>query len=95
MPSQALSGEWPDVCIRNHHGVPTLHRDGRPWFGLGAERPFIGDNVAMFRSLETAGARFFQCDATCSEDIYHPELRFWHGPGRFDGSAMDRYFKLV
>lgn len=95
MPSHSISGEWPDVRISNHHGVPTLHRDGRPWFGLGAERPFIGDNVAMFRSLETAGARFFQCDATCSEDIYHAELRFWHGPGRFDGSAMDRYFRLV
>lgn len=94
-PSPTPSAEWPDVRIRNHHGVPTLHRDGQPWFGLGAERPFIGDNVALFRTLESAGARFFQCDATCSEDIYHPELRFWQGPGRFDGSAMDRYFKLV
>ena len=94
-PSLTPSAEWPDVRIHNHHGVPTLHRDGQPWFGLGAERPFIGDNVALFRTLESAGARFLQCDATCSEDIYHSELRFWHGPGRFDGSAMDRYFKLV
>jgi hypothetical protein len=94
-PSLTPSADWPDVRIRNHHGVPTLHRDGQPWFGLGAERPFIGDNVALFRTLESAGARFFQCDATCSEDIYHSDIRFWHGPGRFDGSAMDRYFRQV
>ena len=86
---------WPEVCIQDHHGVPTLHRSGKPWFGLGAERPFIGDNVALFRTLSSAGAQFLQCDATCSEDIYHPELRFWHGPDEFDGSAQDQYFQKV
>jgi|GEM_PF-1400885 len=89
------SSVWPDVGVRMHHGMPTLHREGKPWFGLGAERPYIGDNVALFRTLESAGARFLQCDATCGEDIYHPELRFWHGPGQFDGTAMERYFRMV
>jgi len=93
--SPSSESPWPDVTIRPHHGLPTLHRDGRPWFGLGAERPYLGDNVALFRTLESVGARFFQSDATCGEDIYHPQLRFWHGPEAYDGAAMDAYFRRV
>jgi len=34
-------------------------------------------------------------DATCAEDIYHPQIRFWHGTGQFDGSAQDKHFRRI
>jgi hypothetical protein len=87
--------KWPDLEVSPFGGVPTLSRDGRAWFGLGAQRPYLGDQTDLFHVLERAGAQWLQCDATCSEDIYHPELRFWHGPGHFDGRVMDAYFRKV
>ena len=39
--------------------------------------------------------RQFQVEATCSEDIYHPQLRFWHGPNHFDGTFQDKHFQKV
>jgi Beta-galactosidase len=86
---------WPDVTCRLHKGAPTLLRDGAPWFGWGAERPIVGEHREIFQHLGGCGLRQFHVDATCSEDIYHPELRFWHGPGKFDGSFQDAYFRHI
>lgn len=83
---------WPDIKIATAGGVPTLIRDGKPWFGWGANRPVFGDHYEAFERLSSAGLRQFHCDATCAEDLYHPELRFWHGPGQFDGAAQEKHF---
>lgn len=86
---------WPDVEVRSLHGIPTIHREGKPWFGWGANRPIYGDHYEIYERLAGCGFRQFHIDATCSEDIYHPELRFWQGPGEFDPSAHDRHFRRV
>ena len=72
-----------------------MHRDNKPWFGWGAERPIVGKNRTIFEHLNGCGLRHIHLDATCSEDIYHPELRFWHGPGEYDGTFQNSYFKYI
>jgi hypothetical protein len=72
-----------------------MHRDGKPWFGWGAERPICGDHYEAFERLAAQGLRQFHVDATCSEDIYQPELRFWHGPNHFDGSFQHRHLQRL
>lgn len=89
------SGNWPNIQVTQVGGVPTLTRDGKPWFGWGANRPIFGDHYEAFERLAGVGLRQFHCDATCAEDLYHPELRFWHGPGQFDGSAHERHFSRL
>ena len=86
---------WPDLAVRVHGGVPTIHRRGVPWLAACVQKPFLGDEVRVFARLHRAGLRVAQVDATCSEDIYHPHLRYWHGPGQFDGSAQSDYFQKV
>jgi hypothetical protein len=90
-----VQGIWPDVQIAPVGGVPMLNFNGQPWFGWGANRPIYGDHYEAFERLAGVGLRQFHCDATCAEDLYHPEIRFWHGPGQFDGSALDRHFSRL
>ncbi len=90
-----MAGNWANVDIRMTGGVPTLHRDGSPWFGWGVERPYLGDHVEAFTRLTGAGLRQIQIDCTCAEDIYHPELRFWHDHDRFDPRVQDAYFRSI
>lgn len=92
-PTLQSAAVWGGVTVAQHQEVPTLLRDGKPWFGLGVYRPFVSDHYEIFERLGEAGASFMQCDATCSEDIYHPELRFWHADARFDGSFQDAHFR--
>lgn len=87
--------QWANVDVRMAGGVPVLHRGGRPWFGWGSERPYLGDHVEAFTRLTGAGLRQVHVDATCAEDIYHPELRFWHGPDHFDPAVQDRYLRSI
>jgi hypothetical protein len=86
---------WPNITLQSRQGVPTLHRDGKPWFGWGAQRPICGEHYEAFERLASQGLRQFHVDATCSEDIYHPELRFWHGPDQFDGSFQQNHFQRL
>ena len=86
---------WPDCVVKIVGGVPTFVRDGKPWFGWGVNRPFLKDHFEAFGRLCGAGLRHIQCEATSTEDIYHPDLRFWHGPGVYDGAAQDRYFSRL
>jgi hypothetical protein len=86
---------WPEFSIRSCGGVPTLHQGKEPRFCWGAERPIVGEHREIFQHLYDVGLRQFHVDATCSEDIYHPELRFWHGPGQFDGTFQDGYFRHI
>lgn len=86
---------WPNVTSLPHEGVPTLLRDGAPWFGWGAQRPIVGKHREVFQHMGGCGLRQFHVDATCSEDIYHPELRFWHGTDKYDGSFQDAYFRHI
>jgi hypothetical protein len=90
-----LDEPWPDFSVREHGGVPTIHRGGVPWLAACVQKPFLGDEVSVFARLHGAGLRLAQVDATCSEDIYHPHLRYWHGPGQFDGSSQSDYFQKV
>jgi hypothetical protein len=81
------------VRVQRLGGAAVLSRDGLPWFGWAAERPYVKGNYAIYERLARHGVTE-QChvDATCSEDIYHPELRFWVGPDELDGSAQARNF---
>lgn len=92
--SPAQQAIWPAVRIEKRGGVPVLTRDGEPWFGWAAERPYVPGHYEIFERLAGSGVTE-QChaDATCGEDIYHPELRFWTGPGTFDGAAQDENFR--
>ena len=74
---------------------PTFFREGKPWFAWGVNRPILGEHFEAFERLCGAGLRHIHCEATCTEDIYHPELRFWHGSGIYDGSFQDRYFSKL
>jgi len=89
------SHSWPDVSIRNHCGVPCLHLDGSPLFLWGVQRRYAGGPLGALERLSTRGIRCFQPNATCTEDIYHPQLRFWQGPDRFDGAAQEDCFRRV
>jgi len=86
---------WPNVTVVNRNGVPTVHRDGKPWFGWGGTRPIDGDHYKIYERLAGVGLGQFQAEATCSEDIYHPQLRFWHGPGQFDGKSQQENFQKI
>jgi len=89
------TGIWPDVKVKTLGGVPTLTRDGKAWFGWGANRPFYPDHFEVYERLAKEGLRHFHCDATCTEDMYHPELRFWKAPGQYDGAAQDAQFSRL
>ena len=90
------TSQWPNCSIESRSGVPTFVREGKPWFAWGINRPILGDHFEAFeRMCGVAGLRHIQCEATCSEDIYHPELRFWHGPEKYDGAAQDQYFSKL
>jgi hypothetical protein len=86
---------WPNITIVNRNGVPTVHRDGKPWLGWGGVRPIDGDHYEIYGRLAGVGLRQFQAEATCAEDIYHPQLRFWHGPGQFDGKVQHEHFQKI
>lgn len=86
---------WPDIEIQSDSGVPTLSLNNSPTFGWTGHRPFLPGHVEAYERLHGAGLRHIQIDATCSEDIFHPELRFWTGLNAFDGSPQDAYFKKV
>lgn len=60
-----------------------------------ANRPVQGGRLSPFRELYREGVRLFHIDATFSEDIFHPELRAWKEPGRFDYSAQEEYWKTL
>lgn len=66
-----------------------------PPFPLMANRPVQGGRLSPFRELYREGVRLFHIDATFSEDIFHPELRAWKEPGRFDYSAQEEYWKTL
>lgn len=91
----APPADWPDVAIRPAGGIPTLHLNGRPWFGYAANRPYLGNHLEAFRHLAGAGLRHFHFDTTCTEDLYHPELAFWKGPDHFDPSVQDEFFRQL
>lgn len=86
---------WPEVEIRSTTGVPTIFIKDEPSFTWTAHRPFLPGHVEAYQRLYGAGLSHVQIDATCAEDIYHPELRFWTKPNCFDGSAQDEYFRRV
>lgn len=94
-PDQLNGGVWANVKVGTDGGVPTLIRDGKPWFGWGANRPIYGDHYEVFERLAKEGLRHFHCDATCAEDMYHPELRFWKAPGVYDGAAQHAHFSRL
>ena len=91
----AFPGRWSGTRIARTGGMPCVTRDGKPWFGWAAQRPYLGDQIEVFARLTGAGFRHVHIDATCAEDLYHPELRFWTGPGRYDPSAQDAYMKAI
>lgn len=74
---------------------PTFYLNDAPWFGMAAERPYLENHFEAFERLAGIGINHFQCDATCAEDIYHPQLRFWTGPGTYDPAAQDRLFRKL
>ena len=90
-----MKSPWPKVEIRSTTGVPTIFVNDLPSFTWTAHRPFLPGHVEAYQRLYHAGLRHVQIDATCAEDIYHPELRFWTAPDCFDGSAQDEYFRRV
>lgn len=47
-------------------------------------------SLSLFHQFYENGVRIFHIDATCSEDIYHPELRAWVKASQFDYSAQER-----
>ena len=69
-----------------------MRLDGERLFGLGAYRPYFPPHLEAYQRLAGVGVRQFQCDTTCAEDIYHPELRFWHGPDDFGSQEQERQF---
>jgi len=93
--SSALNADWPDVAVHLAGGVPTMHLNGQPWFGYAANRPYLGNHLEAFRSLAGAGLRHFHFDTTCTEDLYHPELRFWKGPNHFDPAIQHDFFQKL
>lgn len=90
-PDKCLS-RWAGVDIEECSTPPVLDRDGRRWFGWGANRPYLGGHLEVFSRLAAQGLHHFHCDASCSEDIYHPELRFWHGPDDFRSEQQEKQF---
>ena len=64
-------------------------------FPLMANRPSDGGHLSPFLSLHGQGVRLFHVDATCAEDIFHPQLRAWVGPEKFDYSAQDAYWQTL
>ena len=86
---------WPQVKIKNNSGVPTLSVNDTPYFAWTGHRPLLPGHVEAYERLHHTGLRHIHIDATCSEDIFHPELRFWVGPDSYDGSAQDAWFKQV
>lgn len=76
-------------------GIPTMQLNGKPWFGFSANRPYLGDHLEIFQTLSQVGLKHFQFDTTCTEDLYHPELRFWKSRDTFDPSAQEAYFKKL
>jgi len=92
LPSPGTSpGDWPDITL-DHSFPPTMRLGGRHWFGLGAHRPYLPPHLEIYERLAGQGVRQFQCDATCAEDIYHPQLRFWHGPDDFGSPEQETQF---
>lgn len=85
------SANWPDIRL-DTATPPTLTREGRKWFGWGGGRPFLGEHTEAYQRLAARGVRQFHTDATCAEDIYHPELRFWHAPDTFGSKAQEENF---
>src|SRR5690349_6549944 len=55
-------------------------------FPLMSERPCDGGHLDIFRTIYARGVRMFHVDATCTEDFYHPHLRAWVSPDKFDYS---------
>jgi hypothetical protein len=93
--SSLTASKWPAMRVAQASGIPTIHLDNKPWFGMAANRPYFGNHLEIFERLASAGLKHFHFDATCSEDLYHPELCFWKGPNSFDPSAQEDYFKKL
>ncbi len=62
-------------------------------FPLVVCRDYTAGNPHPYPEFYQQGIRLFQVRATCSEDFYHPELRVWTAPDRFDYSYQERYWK--
>ncbi len=90
-----VSVSWPNVAVREIGGVPTFCRDDQPWFAWGAQRPYHPERTAVFERLTAQGLGHCHLDATSTEDIYHPEIRFWIGPGQYDGTAQEHYIRRI
>jgi len=86
---------WPRVRVGSDNGIPTLYLNDAPWYGMAAERPYLEDHFEVFERMAGIGINHFQCDATCAEDIYHPQLRFWTGPGTYDPAAQDKLLRKL
>jgi hypothetical protein len=58
-------------------------------------RPINGWHVEPFETLYQRGVRLFHIDATCSEDIYHPQIRAWAAPERFDYGPQEQFWQRL
>ncbi len=64
-------------------------------FPLMAQRPIGGRHLTPYCDLYRCGVGLFQVDATCSEDVYHPDIRAWDSLETFDYSEQERYWKQL
>lgn len=58
-------------------------------------RPGPITHPEVFAGLYREGLRMVHVDATCTDDIYHPELIAWKAPGVFDYSVQEEGWKRL
>ena len=64
-------------------------------FPLMATRPYDASHLTPYTSLYREGVRLLRVAATCSEDIYLPELRAWTAAGKFDYAPQEAYWRRL
>ena len=64
-------------------------------FPLMAERPIQFQPLSPFEELYHCGVRLLHVDATFSENIFHPAMRAWNGPGSFDYTYQETYWRRL
>jgi len=69
---------------------------GLPAFPIMYSRPGPVTYTDIYGKLYREGLRLVHLDATCGDDYYSPELRAWHGDGKFDYTVQaDGWKRLI
>ena len=86
---------WPNITVVNRNGVPTVHRDGKPWLGWGARVRSTAITTKSTDGWRESGCANFRRRRLAPRIFIIPSFRFWHGPGQFDGKVQHDHFQKI